>query len=572
MANRNPPDLHVVGSDPTDSLDALAAANTGRVAREEHAKQYFRVLGVDRGRVFFFTARGKQVIEIPVGKLSQKPLLFSLAPLDWWAGEFMAEDGKLDAQRIDMAVDWLLATAYANGVFRAERLRGRGAWWDDGRAVIHAGDRLFVDQQPVDLMDIDSRYVYEQLHPLDVDIKDPLSDKESHRVANFLQGLNWESPAHGVYTVGWMVAALVCGALEWRPHLMLTGPSSAGKSWVWERISRMLGDGAIAVAGDTSAAGIRQRLQQDALAVMFDEFESYNDKTARQINDVIGLSRSSSSGAEVTKGGANGTASTYSLRSCFLFSAIRVPFEQTADENRVFVCSLRANSEQDQIDFKRKHRATYEEIFSPEWAARFRARVIANLATLKTNIDLVADAVVERVGNQRAADGLAPLLAGYALMFTTEELTEERIAKLVDLIDIEDRESSTETKDEEKIVSALLEYQIEVQDGRAKLKISVGEAIERARGLEFSEDLSADACQKALSRHGIRVEHNGIAVSNTHRYIAVALKGTGWSVGWKRIFERVEGAEKFKFASFGGAKSRGVLLPYSAIGDEEVVL
>ena len=40
--------------------------------------------------------------------------------------------------------------------------------------------------------------------------------------------------------LGWMTAAIVGGALEWRPHLLLTAPSTQGKTWMLKNVLEKL--------------------------------------------------------------------------------------------------------------------------------------------------------------------------------------------------------------------------------------------------------------------------------------------------------------------------------------------
>ena len=40
--------------------------------------------------------------------------------------------------------------------------------------------------------------------------------------------------------LGWMVSAIVGGALEWRPHIQLTAPSGQGKSWLLREVLSVL--------------------------------------------------------------------------------------------------------------------------------------------------------------------------------------------------------------------------------------------------------------------------------------------------------------------------------------------
>src|SRR3546814_3722369 len=78
--------------------------------------------------------------------------------------------------------------------------------------------------------------------------------------------------------------AVICGALNWRPHVWLTGSSGSGKSWLLDNVIRPL-IGAIAVycQSNSTEAGIRQTLATDARPVLFDEAESEDAKAQVRI-------------------------------------------------------------------------------------------------------------------------------------------------------------------------------------------------------------------------------------------------------------------------------------------------
>src|SRR3546814_8012987 len=83
---------------------------------------------------------------------------------------------------------------------------------------------------------------------------------------------------------GWIAIAVICGALNWRPHVWLTGSSGSGKSWLLDNVIRPL-IGAIAVycQSNSTEAGIRQTLATDARPVLFDEAESEDAKAQVRI-------------------------------------------------------------------------------------------------------------------------------------------------------------------------------------------------------------------------------------------------------------------------------------------------
>src|SRR3546814_2609502 len=89
----------------------------------------------------------------------------------------------------------------------------------------------------------------------------PLSDEEASRIIDICCRLRWEKPYGGWLLAGWIAIAVICGALNWRPHVWLTGSSGSGKSWLLDNVIRPL-IGAIAVycQSNSTEAGIRQTL------------------------------------------------------------------------------------------------------------------------------------------------------------------------------------------------------------------------------------------------------------------------------------------------------------------------
>ena len=65
-------------------------------------------------------------------------------------------------------------------------------------------------------------------------------------------------PASAHFLLGWLVLAPVCGALNWRPHIWLTGGAGTGKTTILKLFIRPLLGGVVQSAtGGTTEAGLR---------------------------------------------------------------------------------------------------------------------------------------------------------------------------------------------------------------------------------------------------------------------------------------------------------------------------
>lgn len=180
----------------------------------------FQCLGYDGEASFYRSGRTGQVLRLARSAHTAAHLV-ALAPLAHWETLYPSRSG----------VNWpavasdLYERSIAAGLFSPERIRGRGAWWDEKRPLLHLGDRLITPdgEQPI-TAPFRSRFVYQHMPRLDGpgDVA-PLTTVEAAVIVAIANRFRWEVPASGTLLVGWVVLAPICGALGWRPHLWLTG-------------------------------------------------------------------------------------------------------------------------------------------------------------------------------------------------------------------------------------------------------------------------------------------------------------------------------------------------------------
>ncbi|MEE9216374.1 MAG: hypothetical protein V3U32_02965 [Anaerolineales bacterium] len=538
------------------------------------ATKHFRALGYDHDRFHFLTSRGCQVLTFSGRLLRDRSTLLMLAPLDYWTESFPGQRG-ID---MDKAVDWLFEVGFKAGVFDPKRLRGRGGWWDKGRAVLHLGSRLVVDGKTCSLTEIESGYIYEAGRALHYAPVTPLSDDEAQTFLELCDMLRWERSISGLLLAGWCVLAPISGALCWRPHIWITSPSGAGKSWVMDNIiRRAVGELAIVVQSKTTEAGLRQEIQGDARPVLFDEAEGEDQRSRERMQTVIELARASSSegGAEIIKGTSSGNVKRYLARSCFAFSSINVLVRHFADESRITVLSLlppddgseeliRANSEH---FAKLKNRL--EELLTADFASRLLARSVANMSIIRTNAQVFCGVAAEYLGSRRLGDQIGTLLAGAHSLQSRAQVNPEKVREMIARLDFSEYVPRSEELDERRLMSTLLEHMIRFQEASGlACDRAIGELVVAAAGDSGSGE-SDELADAHLRRLGMRVEKptRNLLVSNSHSAIARILKETPWAKGWSRALKRLPGATTTKNPTwFGpGAKHRAVCVPLSLI-------
>lgn len=528
----------------------------------------FKALGYN-GTSYYYLPRGtEQVSEIRRASQTSPAELMSLAPLEWWEMAYPKEKGGVDWQ---LAGNDLMRACEKAGIYSQERERGRGAWHDAGRSVLHLGDRLLVDGHHSTIHDIDTKYIYTRQAPLE-SRKQAISatDEAAAKVTEIMQGLNWSNATHANLLAGWCFLAPICGALKWRPHLWITAQRGAGKSWVQDHIiGPLLGPSAMMVQGSTTEAGIRQRLKQDARPIVFDEAESEDQHSQKRMQTVIELARQSSSDstAEIVKGTAGGQGMAFRMRSMFLLGSINVGLSHAADESRFSVLTLAAPEKSpDEIERFDKYSKMVDNTLTDELCAQIRARAYHLMPVIRHNAKVLSRAVAELLGSQRLGDQTGTLLAGDYCLRHSDMLTIETAREWVSDMDFTEAKEAESVSDEEKCLKAIVEQQIHFDTERGSIKRSIGELIQIASGIEESHFMTHSAANSILKRYGLLVDEGRLMVANNHSELEKLMKNTPWANGWRRVLCRIEGAKASSQAvRYAGTRSRAICVPVSEL-------
>lgn len=536
---------------------------TGETARKKHAGP-FRFLGYN-GSAYYYLPRGtEQVAEIKRGSHTSPSDMLSLAPIEWWEMQHPKEKG---------GTDWYAAASHCmreserRGIYSHDRERGRGAWYDKGRAVLHLGNHLLVDCVPTAIADHESKFIYTKQAPLEHGADSlPAADNVADEVFKLFEGLRWSKPVHAQLMAGWCFLSPICGALSWRPHIWLTAQRGAGKSWVQDHIvNPLLGPAAMMVQGGTSEAGIRQKLRQDARPIVFDEAESEDQKSQNRMQSVIELARQSSSDstAEIVKGTVQGNGMSFRMRSMFMLGSVNVSLSQAADESRFSVLSLRSpDKSPEEVERFAVFSKQVDNLLSDDVCASIRARAYRMMPVIRANAKTFARAVAEALGSQRIGDQMGTLIAGAYGLRSAQEISLDDARSWVSKIDFSDAKEAESASDEESCLQRIMQSQIRFDSERGSMLRSVGEVVAAATGETPMGGLFQADANDVLKRYGLMVEGNFLVVANKHAELEKLLQGTPWAAGWKRILSRIDGASvKFEPVRFAGTKSRAVKIP-----------
>ncbi|MCP9861127.1 MULTISPECIES: DUF6371 domain-containing protein, partial [unclassified Cyanobium] len=549
----------------TDGSDhAPAAAAAPRPAAP------FLCLGFDADANFYQPASTGQVIRLPRGCHTATHLV-ALAPLEYWETLYPSRTG----------VNWPAAasdlhkSSAAMGIFAVERIRGRGAWWDEGRTVLHLGDRLITPEgeHPI-TKPFRSRHIYQRLERQEgpCGVK-PLTVEEAAVIVSIANRFRWEVPASGTLLQGWVVLAPICGALRWRPHLWLTAGAGSGKSQILDRfVVPLLGDLRLPVSGATTEAGLRQTICSDAVPVVFDEAESNEKGDQQRMQAILSLARvaSSESSAEMLKGSPSGDVSRYRVRSMFLMSSIATALKQGADKSRFAQLTLRSPTEMGPEEREAHWQSLdrdLERYITPQLARRLIARTVSLIPVIRQSVVVFSAAAARHFDSQRLGDQYGTLMAGAWSLLSDAVPSQKEAEECIEVHNWDSYSQSTEVPDEARCIQTILQRQVRVETDDKPVTRTIGELVELAACHSSCIDVSPGLAAQTLGRHGLRVDQDRLLVSNTAKAIEQFLADTAWQNSWSVVLLRLSGAQRAGPVRFCGAGmvSRAVAIPLSVL-------
>lgn len=310
------------------------------------------------------------------------------------------------------------------------RVRGRGAHQGRQRAlVVHCGDKILFNGRKIDGSardavwhdpDVIEGMVYPAFAPSPRPHPDPVDVETGEQLLATFGTWRWKRPIlDPMLLLGWAGQAFICGALDWRTHVFITGGAGTGKSTLNGKnalFDRMLGKGLLRTGSATEAA-VRQLLGAQTIPVIFDEFEP-SEFNAHKTKAMLELARVASSGDDMHKGGMDHQAQQFVLQSAFQFSAILMPPMQPQDRSRFAVLELKPFPKREAVkpgagagdDEEPTSGIDLEALKLPELGRKLQRRMIDGWPRFHETLRLYRRAL-ERVGHSpRGQDTFGTLL------------------------------------------------------------------------------------------------------------------------------------------------------------------
>jgi energy-coupling factor transporter ATP-binding protein EcfA2 len=394
-----------------------------------------------------------------------------------------------------------------------------------------------------------------------------LTAAEGRQIMDTLGLWHWRQARHAPrLLLGWLGCAVLAGALKWRPHLQLTAPPGAGKSTLFGLLQGLLGSSCLTVSASTEAA-IRQMLGPRAPACLVDEIENDNPLRAKPIYELARLA-STEGQADVARGSAEGRASTFPVRACFVFSSVLPPKLRPQDLARVMVLEFDAaaggaDESGEPVQLRVRREVEHLKSLGPA----LRRRMVDDFPRLLATIEVFERVIAEAAARARVADQVGVLLAA-AHVLTADGVPEEgEAAALVAEFALPDLVGHEDEGGVNACLNHLLSSETAVEGaGGGTYQAALGALV--ARGSPAPREWR----HQALKRCGLSLvrDEGGVdwlAVANGHRGLDRIFWGTPWQGGvWPTELRRMPGARaSLDKLGFGGVQSRATLLPLASL-------
>lgn len=536
------PKFQNVDGKPTDFNDLYVQAGLDEVknqilgvAAEPH---YIICLGYNEKKYYVYSNVNLQVQEFSPSELGTQMGLSRIQPTEYWESLYPGDRG---GTRWGDAGSDIMQKCHDVGIFKADSIRGPGAWTDQGRPLFHCGDKIFMNGKYFDLnKSFKSKFMYEYSEKTAQMDADPLTNEEAAAFVEALGHASWKKEESGSILAAWMALAPISGALDWRPHLWLTGPAGTGKSWLMEHVcNKILHGYATFAQGQTTEAGLRQNQRSSSLPIIFDEFETNDEHSSQRVRMILELARqaSSDSSAVVFKGTSSGDPLQFRPRFSMLVSSVRVNLIHEEDASRFTLLELERKNNSETFALLEDWAIRNS---SSEFGKRLARRSFEFLPSIIKNARMFQK-VIGKKYSMRFGQQWGTLAAGITSLIDGGQIYDEATAtawiesQFVSRGVFDQGAPSVEDYDETKCLDHLLHSFVEIIDFKGdRVKMPVLEIIGKLK------DSSGYAEQ--LERIGIKAEEGFVYVIQNFEPIKKIYQNQKWAGGYAKALARIPGS------------------------------
>lgn len=349
------------------------------------------------------------------------------------------------------------------GVFNLKNMHGFGIFVDpsDSDHLIINGSEIWGTNPNFTNSRVFGKNIYANLKDLDLPKNTPQATlEEFNEWFDLLGTWNYKRGRQDQLLIfGWTIAAAFAGVLNWRTHFSLTGQQGTGKSTQQLVIGNFLGEFAIVLDGQSTEAGIRQKVASSSCAVLIDEAESNSDK----IGKMLTFFRTASSSGVVAKGTTDQSGLDFQIKLVGMLGGIVPPQMEASDLSRFLRIELLTKSEKIHPLLKNVNRQN-------EIGKKCIKYIIDNYALFKKVCKLVRAQLEKNLAkegnsesNSRYMDTFTVLIA-CAYLGLNQNDDVKNIEEFIKQFNFEKERTAMQTKDQDILLNKLLQSNIKDDD------------------------------------------------------------------------------------------------------------
>lgn len=498
----------------------------------------YHPLGYVGSTLYVWSNRTASVEALTPSRLSKRHDMLAVCGPVWVHTMYDHTNQKNETHtRYDDLTEDLIDLCHAAGLYSPSTVRGPGVWPENGALVVNSREVWRPDGEAV--FRTGGNYVYAAGRDLGLDADTAAaSPADLAAVRDALKSWTFARPSDRTMLLGWVASAVVPGAMDRRPNVILTGRRGSGKTTLQHLIADLLGNVALSADGASTAAGIRQAVGQSAMALLIDEAEASGAGSHRTAQIVEMLRSAYSDEAGMLRGTADQAGRTYAQKMTGLLSQIMPPEMTPADRTRFLIVDVAPLTSAAAMA---PHALVADREQARALGARFRALVLERFPTFTAAYPAVRAALMRSGDSARAADTIGTVVAWAWSLANAEAPSAEQAAALVASLDLSVNREAQDASDELNALERLLDARAN-RDGE-----SVANLIIEALG-------ATKLISKRLERLGLRtmLDHAGrymlaVASSPNHPGLRDLYKGSPWETGgWSTILRRMDGAVRDK--------------------------
>ncbi len=539
---------------PTDfndlhQLEGLGAVKSQIDATKLTRPEHFWALGYE-GSTYYFTTLQAPIVHT-VREFSPTEMLKLMSLKKWHRlfPEHLSKQGKLDWEPIRSE---LISMAQKKGLFKLTDTRGLGLYLEENKPCLHLGDRVYFEGQEHDLQDFESQNFYDlkARKELPERVSGPKQKEYTTKLLNILKGYTWENQLAPELLLGWIYCAVASGALNWRPHLLVSAKAGSGKTTITSLIvSPLLAYSHPVEFENATEAGVRQALKNDAVPFVHDEFDT-NQGDERRMKNILNLCRAASSarGGRVARGTPGGKHLHFDAKFCAYLTGINVPDLNEADQSRITHLRIKGQS-------ARPWREVELEILktmTDEFVRGFFWNVFDTVGAFSESARVLQGALNKH--GERAGQQYGSLLAGFYHLFHMEQITTAKAEEFATMLENAARQSDSSLTHDDNAVSCmdwLTQLVVRVETDRGVRELTLARIL--------SEDGDKQVYEKDLAAVGIRITPKGeVFVASQSKPLLRHFENTQWP-NYAEALSRLSDAKRTQI-KVDKHNRRGVLL------------